>query len=203
MWLRRVIAIALLSLALAFGIGSSACTIYIGPYDDSDGTAPGKPSILPDPNEGPMDEAALDEAQQARKEEAERYVMEVIYQGGTILEAIKLPSGDIVDFIDRGTLPALSYELPPLPFTPEDLELPPGVELGLSELEQIPEALALAATATPFQRPTFWSYILGETDATSIEDYLDRYQMGGQLWGEEHVYAGLVSLWRTEAYRAL
>jgi hypothetical protein len=172
----------------------SGCTIYIGPYDDSDRNAPGKPSVLPDPSEGPTNEPALDEAQQARKEEAERYVTDVIYQGGTILGTIQLPSGDVVDFIDRGSLPALPYdELPPLPFTP-DLALPPGVELGTSELEHIPEAVALAATATPFQRPTFWPYILGETDATSIEDYLNRYQLGGQPSGGQHVHAGLISV---------
>ena len=187
---RRVTLVLLLLLTLV----CSACTITIDPYDDTGGNAPQKTSVLPDPKDGPVDEPPLDEAQQARKEEAERYVLEVIYQGGTILETIKLPSGDILDFIDRGTLPALPYELPPLPFSPEDLALPPGVELGFSELEQIPEALALAATATPFQRPTFWPYILGETDATSIEDYLDRYQIGGQLLGSEHVHAGLVSL---------
>ena len=68
------------------------------------------------------------------------------------------------------------------------------MELGLSELEQIPEALALAATATPFHRPTFWPYILGETDATSIEDYLDRYQMGGQPFNDKHLHAGLQSV---------
>jgi hypothetical protein len=79
-------------------------------------------------------------------------------------------------------------------FTAEDLALPPGVELGLTELEQIPELLELAATATPFHRPTFWPYILGETDATSIEDYLARYQEGGQPSGTKRLYAGLVSV---------
>ena len=162
---------------------SSACVIILSPQDDSGGAAPPRTSVLPDPDEGAVDEPALDEAQRTRKAEAERYVMDVIYQGGSIVETIQLPSGHIVDFIDRGTLPPLPYELPPLPFTAEDLALPSGVELGLTEFEQIPEALALAATATPFQRPTFWPYILGETDATSIEDFLDRYQLGGQLSG--------------------
>ena len=85
----------------------SGCTIYIGPYDDSGGTAPGKPSVLPDPDDGAMDEPALDEAAQARKEEAERYTAEVIYKGGEIFGTFQLPSGDVLDFINRDTLPAL------------------------------------------------------------------------------------------------
>jgi Neprosin len=67
------------------------------------------------------------------------------------------------------------------------------VELGLSDLDQVPELRDLVDTAAPFQRPTFWPYVLGETDATSIEDYLDRYQVGGAPSGEAHLYAGLTS----------
>lgn len=116
----------------------------------------------------------------------------MIYKGAEILASYQLPSGDILDFINRDTLPALPYEIPPLPFGPEDLTLPPGVEFGLTELEQIPELLELAATATPYHRPTFWPYILGEApDATSIEDYLARYQVGGQPSGVDRLYAGL------------
>jgi hypothetical protein len=183
-----------LSFLLSLPFVCSACTIYIGPYDGADGTAPGRPSVLPDPNEGPMDEPALDDAAQARREEAERYTLEVIYKGGEILETVKLPSGDILDFINRDKLPALPYELPPLPFAPEDLTLPPGVQFGLTELEQTPELLELAATATPFHRPTFWPYILGEApDATSIEDYLARYELAGEPSGVSRLYAGLSS----------
>ncbi|MEO7594185.1 MAG: neprosin family prolyl endopeptidase, partial [Byssovorax sp.] len=68
-----------------------------------------------------------------------------------------------------------------------------GVELGLSAVEQIPEIAALVNTAAPFYRPTFWPYVLGETDATSIEDYLDRYQVGGAPSSSGHLYAGLDS----------
>ncbi|HZF49397.1 MAG TPA: hypothetical protein VE093_12150 [Polyangiaceae bacterium] len=120
---------------LACASVGSACTITIGPYDDTGGTAPPKTSVLPDPEGGPADEPPLEEAQQARLEEAEWYTRTVIYKGGEILHSIQLPSGDVVDFLNRDTLPAV-YELPALPFT---LELPPGVELGLTELEQIPE----------------------------------------------------------------
>lgn len=60
----------------------------------------------------------------------------------------------------------------------------------MSELQQIPELLAIAETATPFNRPAFWAYILGETDATSLDDYLDRYSVGGTPGGSEHLHTG-------------
>jgi hypothetical protein len=72
-------------------------------------------------------------------------------------------------------------------------ELPSGEALRLTDVAQIPELAELVTTAAPFYRPTFWPYILGETDATSIEDYLDRHQVGGAPSGEAHLYAGLVS----------
>ena len=187
---RRARVLSLLLLTPVCG----ACTITIGPYDDTGGTEPRNTSVLPAPNGEPVDEPPLDKAQQARLEETEWYTRSVIYKGGEILQAVQLPSGDVLDFIRRDTLPALPYELPPLPLTAEDLALPAGVELGLTELEQIPELLELAATATPFKRPTFWPYILGETDATSIEDYLARYQVGGEPSSPDRLYAGLASL---------
>jgi hypothetical protein len=69
--------LSLLPLTLLCG----ACTITIGPYDDTGETAPQKTSILPAPKNGPVDEAPLDEAQQARLEEAERYTATRIYKG--------------------------------------------------------------------------------------------------------------------------
>ncbi len=50
----------------------------------------------------------------------------------------------------------------------------------------------LASTTAVFQRPDFSPYILGETDATSVQDYLDRYEVGGAPTGNQ-LYAGLVS----------
>jgi hypothetical protein len=159
----------------------AGCTIYVGPYDDEPGETANQGGEVVSP----------EEAQQAREAEAWSYTANVIYKGAEILYSYELPSGDIVDFVNRDTLPAV-YELPELPFA---LELPPGVELGLTEIEQIPELLDLTLIATPFHRPTFWPYILGETDATSIEDYLARYQVPGQLQATaERLYAGLHSL---------
>jgi len=196
---RKIVGYPRISL-LALLISVGGCTITIGPLDETKGGSDENPPVLPAPKPpgggtpGPGgDGPVLDPTQQTKKDEADHYIAEVIYQGGTILESIQLPSGDVIDFIDRSTLPALPPDgLPPLPFADADLTLPPGVELGQSELEKIPELLALAAKATPFLRPTFWPYILGETDATSIEDYLNRYQVGGQPTGSEHLYAGLM-----------
>jgi hypothetical protein len=166
----------LLALVLAVVAG---CTIYLGPYeDDTGGTANQSGEVV-----------SPEEAQQAREAEAWSYVANVVYKGGEVLYSFELPSGDILDFVNRDTLPA-PPELPALPFA---LTLPPGVELGLTEIEQIPELLDLTLIATPFLRPTFWPYILGETDATSIEDYLARYQMPGQPTAANRLYAGLIS----------
>jgi hypothetical protein len=185
-----------LLLSLLVALISSACTITIGPYEDTRGTAPPKTSVLPDPQGGSADEPPLEEAQQARLEETEWYTRNVIYKGGEILHTIQLPSGDVVDFINRDTLPGLPYE-------PPKLELPQGVGVGLTELEQLPELAELLANAVPYLRPTFWPYILGDApDATSIEDYLARYQVGGhgdgteggQISGVDRLYAGLDSV---------
>ena len=171
----------------------TGCTITFGPADESGAPADHSGSALPEPEHPTGEGPVLDAAQQARKKESERYVAEVIYKGSPIAQTIQLPSGDIIDGVERAMLPALPYALPPLPWSPQDLTLPPGVELGLTDIEQLPELLDLATHAASFHRPTFWPYVLGETDATSIQDYLDHYQVGGQPSGNR-LYAGLVSL---------
>lgn len=166
-----------------------SCTIRIGPLDE-DQTGP--PS-LPDP--GGASSGTLNETQQARQQEVDRYIAEVIYQGGHVVNSALLPSGDIIDFLDRNTLPALPNALPGLPFGPEALVLPNSLNFGLSELQQSAELLGLAATTVPFHRPAFRPYIMGETpDASSVEDYLARYQEGGEPTGVRRLYAGLVSM---------
>jgi hypothetical protein len=179
------------SLVFSAAVLLGGCTIHLGPLDERDEAEPREPSVLPAPEQPQGDEEVLDRAQQARKDEADRYVAEMVYQGAPIIRTIQLPSGDIIDGIDRALLPAIPYELPQLPGMPG--ELPAGGELGLTDVEQVPELLDLVTTAAPFYRPTFWPYVLGETDATSIEDYLDRFQVGGAPSGEAHLYAGLVS----------
>jgi hypothetical protein len=134
-----------------------------------------------------------DAARLAREQEVERYVAEVVYQGAPVVGTVELPSGDVIDGLDRSWLPALPYAAPPLPWTAEELGLP-GVELARLGAEQISELGELVAAAVPVQRPTFWPYVLGETDATSIEDYLERYQVGGAPSRHDRLYAGLVAV---------
>jgi hypothetical protein len=98
----------------------SGCTITLGPLDESGEDEPRTTSVSPAPEQPQGEEPGLDEAQQARMAEAERYVAEVIYQGAPIVRTVQLPSGDIIDGIDRAWLPALPYELPPLPLPRPD-----------------------------------------------------------------------------------
>lgn len=179
---------AALMAALVFG--SLACTLRLGSLDKSS-EAEFSP---PETGEGAGNGPSASELQEQRRKEVDRYIAEVVYQGAAVIYSVTLPSGDTLDFLDRNTLTPLPYALPALPAGADELGLPPGMELGVSELEQDAELLALAATATPFHRPSFWSYIMGEApDAASVEDYLARYQVGGEPYNVNRLYAGLVS----------
>lgn len=98
-------------------------------------------------------------------------------------------SGDLYDWIDPSSLPLVPYELPELPWPAEDLVLPPGVEPAVNELGQFPELLGPAGT-TPLIRPDFSGYVLGDTGATSLQDYLDNHQVFGMPAGQDRLYAG-------------
>ena len=171
----------------------TACTITIGPYDGTNDRPDDSGYSLPDPSnddgQSTNEQPPLDDAQQARKNEVDKYIRDVVYQGGTIVATLAFPSGDVIDFVDRDTLPTLPFGLPQVPWTAADLVPPIGVDFGVTEFDQIPEMLDHAATATPFVRPTFWPYILGDTDALSIEDYLERYQEGGAPVSAERLHA--------------
>jgi Neprosin len=70
--------------------------------------------------------------------------------------------------------------------------LPAGVTFGILDVQKIPALGDLVSTTAGFHRPNFSPYILGETDATSVTDYLDRYEVGGAPQGNR-LYAGLIS----------
>jgi len=191
-FLRRGFASLLLLLALA--LVSSACTITIGPYDEAEEPGPRNTSALPslpEPDNAQGEPWNLTPEQQTRREEADRYVLEEVYKGYTILRTVQDEHGDILDWIASDTMEQLPY-LPELPWTPDQLVLPDGVELAESELEKHPELFGPVGS-TPFHRPMYWGYVLGETGATSIEDYLDNHQVHGQLAAERRLYAGLIS----------
>ncbi|HVK70999.1 MAG TPA: hypothetical protein VM694_41370 [Polyangium sp.] len=117
----------------------SGCVIRFGPLDEEgNDERPTLPTPKPPGGGTPApseDEPARDDAAKARQAEVDTYVRDVIYHGATILDAYELPSGDVVDFLDRDTLPALPHEPPVLPFSQEDLTLPPGVPSGLVRRE--------------------------------------------------------------------
>jgi hypothetical protein len=71
--------------------------------------------------------------------------------------------------------------------------LPEGVELAVSELEKYPELLGPVGT-TPFGRPDFSMYVMGNTGATSVQDWLDHYQVHGSVQDPYRLYAGLTAI---------
>ncbi|MCK6591380.1 MAG: neprosin family prolyl endopeptidase [Polyangiaceae bacterium] len=190
-YLGRTFAFLLLLPALSL---MGACTITIGPYDDPEGTGSQNTSsvpTLPEPDNVQGEAWNLTPEQQARREEADRYVIEKVYKGYKILRTVQDEHGDIIDWIASDTMEQLPYPLPELPWTLDQLVFPDGVELAESELSRHPELFGPVGS-TPFHRPMYWDYVLGETDATSVEDYLDHYQVHGQLAAVRRLYAGLV-----------
>jgi len=87
----------------------------------------------------------LTDAEQARKDEADQYIAQVIYKGAPVIQSLQLPSGDVVDGLDRSVFPALPDGLPELPWTPADVTLPPDVTLAIPDVDQIPELAELAS----------------------------------------------------------
>jgi len=151
--------------------------------------AAGGDTTTPQPSGGGDTSAA---ATQARKDEADQYLAQVIYKGATVTQSVQTADGDVVDGLDRVTFPALPYALPALPYLPVDVTLPAGVTFGATDVQQNPVLADLVSQTAGFNRPNFAPYILGETDATSVQDYLDRYEVGGAPQGNR-LYAGLIS----------
>jgi len=179
---------------------AAGCIIQIGDGSassgDSGGTGAGEPtptaSVLPAPDNVPSDSSNLTPEQQARKEEVERYVVENLYKGYKILRTVEDPHGDVIDWIAPESMAQLPYEPPTLPLSVDQLVLPDGVELAKSELEKYPELFGPIGS-TPLHRPMYWRYVLGETGATSIQDYLDNYQQAGQSGAPANrLYAGML-----------
>jgi len=77
----------------------------------------------------------------------------------------------------------------------DQLVLYDGAELAKSELEKYPELFGPIGS-TPIHRPMYWKYVLGETGATSIQDYLANYQDAGEAPSEppaNRLYVGLIA----------
>jgi len=181
---------------------ASGCIIQIGDGSassgDGGGTGAGEPtpsaSVLPGPDNAQGDPWSLTPEQQARKEEVERYIVENHYKGYKILRTVQDPHGSIIDWIAPETMAQLPYEPPLLPWNVDQIVLPDGVELAQSELAKYTEIFGPPGS-TPIHRPMYWRYVLGETGATSVQDYLDNYQDAGQAAPEtpaNRLYAGLL-----------
>lgn len=151
------------------------------------GVGVGSGEKLPDPDNWIAEPAPLDNAQQARQAEVDAYLAD-LYQDYRIVVTKQGYSGDIYDWIDSSSMPAV--ELPALPLPPVDLALPNGVQLPPGELNEFPELLGPVGS-TPMIRPDFSAYVMGETGAVSLQDYLDRHQVLGFPGGPDRLYAGL------------
>lgn len=155
-------------------------------YEVSVGAGTGEK--LPDPDTWVSEPPALDNTQQARQAEVDAHLAE-LYKGRPILDTKQGYSGDIVDWIDSSALP-LPEEIPIPPFPLEALAMQAGIELPLSELDRFPELLGPPGT-TPRLRPDFLDYVLGNTSASSLRDYLDHHQVFGMPAGQDRLYAGI------------
>ncbi len=142
---------------------------------------------LPDPDLWRDEPSPLTQPQQARQAEVDAYLAEH-YKDYRIVATKQGYSGDIYDWIESSSMPAL--ELPELPLPPVDLALPEGVQLPLSEMNEFPELLGPMGS-TPMIRPDFSAYVMGETGAVSLQNYLDHYQVLGYPGGPDRLYAGL------------
>lgn len=131
---------------------------------------------LPDPAVWRVKPPKLTPQQQKRLREVDRYLVELFCQY-KIVTAIQTYSGDIVYWVESASMPGADVQPPPLPWKAEDLKPPEGVKLGIPEILRHPELRGPPGT-TPIHRPDFWNYIMGETCATSIRDYVENHQVG-------------------------
>jgi hypothetical protein len=148
------------------------------------------PERLPPPKVQRKEPPASTAEQQARQDEVDAYLAERYGAlGWRIVETTQLAeSGDIIDWLDPTSVPGADAPPPPSP-DPAELEPPPGAEAGFTELDVDPEAWGPAGTI-PEWRPTFSGYVLGETGATSVKDWIENYQVLGQPEGQFRLYAG-------------
>lgn len=157
--------------------------------DGPESTDVAQSSSLPAPTVLRVDPPALDADQQRRQREVEQYIADRYReQGWRVVETTQTYVGDIIDWLDPASVPGSQIPQPPKP-SPEELRLPPGVQLGLTELELYPELRGPEGTI-PMHRPTFARYVLGEAEATSVEDFIRRYQVPGMPAGQNRLYAG-------------
>lgn len=173
------------ALFLLSGVFICACTIRIGPYKD-DGAS--EDDRLPEPDHWTAAPPALTPEQEARQAEVDGHI-KTLYNAYNIAATKQGPSGDIFDWVDSNAF-ELPYDLPVIPFPAADLILPEGIEPPQSELDLFPELLGPEGT-TPLLRPDFSAYVMGNTGAVSLQDYLDNHQVFGVPTGIDRLYTGV------------
>ncbi len=151
-----------------------------------DGDDSADPPNLPAPETPRGEMSELTPEQQVKKDEADAYIRDVIYQGRPIEKTVQGYSGVIYDYMK---IAPLGIDLPDLsgllPAPPAD-----GIQLGLTELEKYPELLGPVGT-TVFTRPDFSKYIMTDTGATSVEDWVQNHQVPSIPDSAYRLYAGL------------
>jgi len=163
--------------------------------EPSPGTSIPPADRLPAPDVWRIEPPVLDAEAQKRLEEVEQFVA-AQYQaaGWQILGTTQSFLGDLYDWIDPNTVEG-SQEEPPPPPTVEEMHLPEGVQLQLTELDAFPE-LRGPENTIPVLRPSFWVYVLGLSGATSLEDFLNTVVAPGAPstpYDPNRLYAGMIS----------
>jgi hypothetical protein len=110
----------------------------------------------------------LDADAQRRQQEVDRYIIDELYRGYSIVETTQTYSGDLIDWIDPATVPGSQIEAPP---PPADLSTPPGIQLQPTELDQHPELRGPEGTI-PMVRPRFARYVDGDSGHDSLDAYM-------------------------------
>jgi hypothetical protein len=171
---------------------SSGCTITLGGgFDETaaEGSEPGTAPPLPQPTVWRVEPPQLTPEQQQRKDEVDAFLAEQ-FRDYKVIEATQGYSGDITYWVDSNSIPGAFPDPPPPAWTQEDLTPPPGVQIGRAEIELYPELRGPAGT-TPMHRPDYMNYVMGETDAGSLQEYIDNQALG-LAPGQHRLYAGLI-----------
>ena len=137
---------------------------------DCDGALP----PLPEPAIRSAPPPELTPEQRKRQQEVNHYwARTVCEEGWQIVATTQTSAGDILDWV---TIPGPHLEPPTPPSTTEDMKPPPGVRLGRTEIELHPELRGPTGT-TPIARPDFRVYVMGQTGAASLQDYIEKHQV--------------------------
>jgi hypothetical protein len=166
--------------------------------DESTPGASGEPSgappaaRLPDPDVRRVNPRALTPDEQKRQDEAGQYLADRYQQQGwRIVATTQTYLGDIIDWVDPASVPGSQEQPPPKP-SPEEMQLPEGVQLQVTELDMSPELRGPDGTI-PIYRPSFAVYVSGESGASSVDDFITNHQESGRPDGKKRLYAGLIS----------